>query len=217
MEVGLFAAATFLIGLIGTAELAANQIAFQCAAISFMVPLGLAQAATVRVGLAVGRTDMPGILRAGVVALVMGGAFMLAMATFMWAAPRTIIGLFIDASDPANLRVIEFAVGFLAVAALFQIVDGSQVIGAGALRGLKDTRWPMIFAGFAYWVVGIGLAVGLAFGVGLGGLGVWIGLAGALAVAALLMVGRFVHLQKSFAAAALKALPTSPGTGAAAG
>jgi MATE family multidrug resistance protein len=113
--------------------------------------------------------------------------------------------------------VVEFAVGFLAVAALFQIVDGSQVIGAGALRGLKDTRWPMIFAGFAYWVVGIGLAVGLAFGLGLGGLGVWIGLAGALAVAALLMVGRFVRLQKSFAAAALRALPTSPGTGAAAG
>ena len=160
---------------------------------------------------------MPGILRAGVVALVMGGVFMLAMATVMWTVPRTIIGLFIDASDPANLPVVEFAVGFLAVAALFQIVDGAQVIGAGALRGLKDTRWPMIFAGFAYWVVGIGLAVGLAFGLGLGGLGVWIGLAGALGVAALLMVGRFLRLQRQLAAAALRVSSPSPETGAAAG
>jgi MATE family multidrug resistance protein len=87
------------------------------------------------------------------------------------------------------------AVVFLAVAALFQIFDGGQVIGAGALRGLKDTRWPMVFAGFAYWVVGIVCAVGLGFGLGLGGRGIWIGLAAALAVAAALMIARFLALQ----------------------
>ena len=201
MEVGLFATAGFLIGLIGTAELAAHQIALQCASVTFMVPLGLAQAATVRVGLAAGAGDAQGILRAGIAALVMGGVFMLAMATVMWTAPEAIAGLFIDAGDPANAPVVHAAVTFLAVAALFQIFDGGQVIGAGALRGLKDTRWPMAIAGLAYWIVGIGLATGLGFGAGWGGLGIWIGLAAALAVAALLMVARFVRLQRHVAAA----------------
>jgi MATE family multidrug resistance protein len=85
---------------------------------------------------------------------------------------------------------------FLMVAAIFQIFDGGQVIGAGALRGLKDTRWPMVFAAIAYWAIGGSLALGLAFGAGLNGLGVWIGLAVALAVAAALMIGRFLTLQR---------------------
>jgi MATE family multidrug resistance protein len=202
MEVGLFATAGFLIGLIGAAELAAHQIALQCASVTFMVPLGLAQAATVRVGLAAGAGDARGSLRAGSAALVMGGLFMLAMALVMWSVPEAVAGLFIDAGDPANAPVVHAAVTFLAVAALFQIFDGGQVIGAGALRGLKDTRWPMAIAGLAYWIVGIGLATGLGFGAGWGGLGIWIGLAAALAVAALLMVARFVLLQRRFAAEA---------------
>jgi MATE family multidrug resistance protein len=202
MEVGLFATAGFLIGVIGTAQLAAHQIALQCASVTFMVPLGLAQAATVRVGLAAGAGDGQGVLRAGVAALVMGGVFMLAMAVVMWTAPRAIVGLFIDAGAAANAPVVHAAVTFLAVAAVFQIFDGGQVIGAGALRGLKDTRWPMAIAGLAYWIVGIGLATGLGFWAGWGGLGVWIGLAAALAVAALLMVTRFVLLQRRFAAQA---------------
>jgi MATE family, multidrug efflux pump len=202
MEVGLFATAGFLIGLIGTAQLAAHQIALQCASVTFMVPLGLAQAATVRVGLAAGASDARGILRAGVAALVMGCVFMLAMAVVMWLAPRAIVGLFIDLGAAANAPVVQAAVMFLAIAALFQIFDGGQVIGAGALRGLKDTRWPMAIAGLAYWIVGIGLATGLGFGLGWGGLGIWIGLAAALAVAASLMVTRFVLLQRRFAAQA---------------
>ena len=196
MEVGLFAAAGFLIGLIGKAELAAHQIALQCASVAFMVPLGLAQAATVRVGLAAGGGDAPGLWRAGLTALLMGGAFMAATATVMWTAPEALVGLFIDVNAPANAPVLRAAVVFLAVAALFQLFDGGQVIGAGALRGLKDTRWPMIFAGLAYWVVGMSLAVGLGFGIGLGALGIWIGLAVALAVAAALMIGRFVILAR---------------------
>jgi multidrug resistance protein, MATE family len=209
MEVGLFATAGFLIGLIGTAELAAHQIALQCASVSFMVPLGLAQAATVRVGLAAGAGDPAGIQRAGNAALVMGGVFMLAMALVMWTAPEAIAGLFIHASDPVNAPVVRAAVTFLAIAALFQIFDGGQVIGAGALRGLKDTRWPMAIAGLAYWIVGIGLATGLGFGAGWGGLGIWIGLAAALAVAAFLMVARFVLLQRRFATEAEATLRTA--------
>jgi multidrug resistance protein, MATE family len=196
MEVGLFAAAGFVIGLIGTAQLAAHQIALQCASVTFMVPLGLAQAATVRVGLAAGAGDRQGVLRAGLVALLMGSGFMLAMAAFMWTAPGAIVGLFVDARDPANTAVVHAAVTFLAIAALFQIFDGGQVIGAGALRGLKDTRWPMAFAALAYWGVGGTLALALGFGAGLGGLGVWLGLAASLAVAAALMIGRFLALQQ---------------------
>ena len=195
MEVGLFAAAGFVIGLIGTAQLAAHQIALQCASVTFMVPLGLAQAATVRVGLAAGAGDGQGVLRAGLMALIMGGVFMLGMATVMWTAPGAIVGLFVDARDPANATVVHAAVTFLSIAALFQIFDGGQVIGAGALRGLKDTRWPMAFAALAYWAVGGTLALGLGFGAGLGGFGVWLGLAASLAVAAALMIGRFLALQ----------------------
>jgi multidrug resistance protein, MATE family len=209
MEVGLFASAGFLMGLIGTAELAAHQIALQCASVSFMVPLGLAQAATVRVGLAAGAGHVEGVQRAGITALAMGGLFMLAMATVMWTAPAAIVGLFIDTGDPANAAVVGAAAMFLAIAALFQIFDGGQVIGAGALRGLKDTRWPMAFAAVAYWGVGMSLAVGLGFGVGWGGLGIWIGLAAALAVAALLMVARFISLQRRLAAAAPAPLHTA--------
>ncbi|HEX6113770.1 MAG TPA: MATE family efflux transporter [Geminicoccaceae bacterium] len=208
MEVGLFATAGFLIGLIGTAQLAAHQIALQCASVTFMVPLGLAQAATVRVGLGAGAGHAPGVRRAGVTALAMGGLFMLAMATVMWTAPAAIVGLFIDTSDPANAAVVRAAVTFLAIAALFQIFDGGQVIGAGALRGLKDTRWPMAFAALAYWAVGMSLAVGLGFGLGWGGLGIWIGLAAALAVAAFLMVARFMALQRRLAAGAPASLRT---------
>ena len=201
MEVGLFAAAGFLIGLIGKAELAAHQIALQCASVAFMVPLGLAQAATVRVGLAAGGGDAPGVRRAGIAALIMGGLFMAATATVMWTSPHALVGLFIDTADPVNAPVVQAAVTFLAVAAVFQLVDGGQVIGAGALRGLKDTRWPMVFAGLAYWAVGMSLAVGLGFGAGLGGLGIWLALAVALAVAAALMIGRFLILERRLARA----------------
>jgi MATE family multidrug resistance protein len=126
----------------------------------------------------------------------MGGLFMSLMALVMWTLPQTIAGLFIDAGDPANAAVLRLAVTFLGIAALFQIFDGGQVIGAGALRGLKDTRWPMLFAAIAYWLVGMSMALGLGFGLGLGGIGIWFGLALALAVAAGLMIGRFVSLQR---------------------
>jgi multidrug resistance protein, MATE family len=196
MEVGLFAFSGFMMGWVGIAELAAHQIALQCASVTFMVPLGLSQAATVRVGLAAGAGDPAGVRRAGIAAIVMGTLFMTLMALLMWTFPATIAGLFIDAGDPANALVLRTAVAFLGVAALFQIFDGGQVIGAGALRGLKDTRWPMVFAAIAYWLVGVTMALGLGFGAGLGGVGIWTGLAFALAVAAALMIGRFLMLQR---------------------
>ncbi len=194
MEVGLFAASGFMMGWLGTAALAAHQIALQCAGVTFMVPLGLCQGATVRVGLAAGRGDRSGARRAGVAALGLGVLFMGSTATCMLLWPGQIVGLFLDRQNPANSEAIGLAMSFLLVAAWFQIFDGSQVIGGGALRGLKDTRWPMLLAIMAYWLFGITAALGLGFGLGLGGLGIWLGLATALAVAAVSMVARFLLL-----------------------
>jgi multidrug resistance protein, MATE family len=190
-EVAVFAAAVFIMGLIGRHEIAAHAIALQIAAFTFMVPLGLSQAGTVRVGLAYGAADHAGIARAGWTALVLGIAFMAVMALTLILFPRALIGIFIDTTDAKNAVVVALAVQFMGIAALFQIVDGAQSVGAGVLRGLQDTRWPMIFAAFGYWVVGIGVGVALAFPFGLKGLGVWIGLASGLAVVAVLMVWRW--------------------------
>jgi MATE family multidrug resistance protein len=193
LEVTVFNAAVFLMGLIGTAALAAHAVAIQICTFTFMVPLGLAQAATVRVGLAFGREDRDGIRRAGWTAFVMGVGFMALTACLLWVAPRPIVSLFLDLHEPANLPVVALAVTFLGVAAVFQIVDGAQAVAAGMLRGLHDTTVPMLFAAFGYWVVGLGVAVGLGFGLGWGGIGIWIGLASGLAVVAVLMIARWVR------------------------
>lgn len=190
-EVTIFNAAVFLMGLFGTAALAAHQIALQIASVTFMVPMGLSQAATVRVGYAIGAGDREGVRRAGWTAIVMGGSFMAAMAVVLLVAPRPLVGFFIDRHDPANAEVVRLAVQFLAVAGVFQIADGLQSLGAGVLRGLKDTRVPMIFAGIGYWVIGFGLSVALGFGADMKGLGIWIGLAAGLGVVAVLMLTRW--------------------------
>jgi MATE family multidrug resistance protein len=190
-EAGLFSAAAFLMGLISIEALAAHAIALQCAAVAFMVPLGLGQAAVVRVGLAAGARDRDGVGRAGWAALIAGLLFMGVSALTFWFAGAWLVGLFLDASAPENAAVIELAVAFLVIAALFQLVDGGQVIGVHVLRGLKDTTVPMWLAIGGYWAVGFVASVMLAFPLGLGGRGVWIGLALGLAFVALAVVWRF--------------------------
>ena len=190
-EGAVFSAAAYLMGLIDAASIAAHAVALQIAAISFMVPLGLGQAATVRVGRALGRRDPAGIARAGWTAWLLGVGFMAVMALVMWIIPRDLVTLFLD-DTPANARVIGLGVSFLAVAAAFQIVDGAQVVGAGMLRGLHDTQRPMLFALFGYWVVGLGVGVWLAFSAGWQGVGIWTGLASGLGVVALLMIARWM-------------------------
>ena len=188
LEGAVFGAAAYLMGLIDADSIAAHAIALQIAALSFMVPLGLGQAATVRVGRALGAGDRAGIARAGWTAWMLGVGFMALMALGMWAFPRQLVGLFLE---PGNDRVADLAVSFLAVAAAFQIVDGAQVVGAGMLRGLHDTKVPMLFALVGYWVIGIGVGVWLAFRAGWQGVGIWTGLATGLAVVAALMVARW--------------------------
>lgn len=190
LEMGVFALAAYFMGWIGAPAIAAHAVALQLAALTFMVPLGLGQAATVRVGLALGRRDSSAIARAGWTAWTAGVAFMAAMALVMWAIPRPLVTLFL-ADVPANATVIALAVSFLKVAAAFQLVDGAQVIGAGMLRGLHDTRWPLVFALFGYWGVGLGIGTWLAFAADWKGVGIWIGLASGLAAVALLMLVRW--------------------------
>ncbi|HEX8525417.1 MATE family efflux transporter [Allosphingosinicella sp.] len=196
LEVTIFNAAVFLMGLIGAESLAAHAIAIQIASLAFMVPLGLGQAVTVRVGLAFGRRDKEAIARAGWTSLLLAVGFAGAMSLVLVATPGTFVSAFLDPADPANGPVISLALSFLLVAALFQIFDGAQVVGAGMLRGLHDTRVPMIYAALGYWVVGLATAVGLGFGLGWGGVGVWIGLATGLGVVALLMIARWTRRER---------------------
>ena len=191
LEVTVFNAAMFLMGLLGQSPLAAHAIAIQVASVSFMVPLGLAQAATVRVGLAYGRRDPIAIRRAGWTAWAMGVGFMAMTALVMVSVPHLLIGSFIDATNPANAEVVRLAVSFLMWAALFQIVDGAQAVGAGMLRGLHDTTVPMVFAGVGYWLIGLACGAWLAFRAGWQGVGIWAGLALGLAIVSVLMTGRW--------------------------
>lgn len=191
LETTVFNASAFLMGLIDRDSLAAHAVAIQIAALVFMVPMGIGQAATVRVGLAYGRRDRAAIGRAGWLALAIGTGFALMAAAMLLALPRTLISMFLDLRDPANGRTAGLAVGFLGVAALFQLVDAAQAVGAGVLRGIQDSRVPMIFALIGYWVIGIGVGVILAFPLGLQGLGIWLGLASGLGVVALLLVTRW--------------------------
>ena len=196
VEVGVFLAAGILIGLLGTAALGAHQLVLNCAGISFMVPLGLSQAATVRVAYELGAGRALAARRAGFVALALGIGFMSGTAVVLWTVPDAIIAVYIDIADTANRATVEIARRLLVIAALFQVFDGMQTIAAGALRGYKDTMIPMLLAGFGYWAAGFGGGWLLAFPLGWGAVGLWWGLAVGLAVVAILLTVR-LHLLAS--------------------
>jgi MATE family multidrug resistance protein len=195
-EVTIFNAAALLMGRIGANELAAHAIALQIASFTFMVPMGVGQAVTVRVGLAYGAGDPDGVTRAGWTAFALGVGFMVFTALLMVLAPRALVGIFLDLADPKNVPVVAFAVSFLFLAALFQLADGAQAVGAGMLRGLQDTRVPMIYALFAYWGIGLPVGVLLGFWTPLRGTGIWIGLALGLLVVAALMLWRWTQRER---------------------
>ena len=195
-EAGIFSAAAFLMGLIGAAQLAAHTVALQIAALAFQVPFGVAQATTIRVGYFFGAGDPMGVARAGWTGIVLGTGFMALTAGLMLFAPVLLLSLYVDPADPANAALIALASTYLLVAAAFQLSDGVQVVTAGALRGLKDTRMPMWLAIISYWGPGFGLAVLLGFVLELGGTGVWIGLAAGLTCAAALMLSRWSRRER---------------------
>jgi MATE family multidrug resistance protein len=190
-EIGLFSAAALLMGRLGAAEVAAHQVALQWAAIAFMVPMGLGQAATVRVGLAAGAGNRAGMARAGWIAIGMGIAFMACTALIFRFAGSMLVGVFVA---DATASVFTLAVTYLGMAALFQLVDGAQGVANGALRGLKDTTVPMAITLVGYWLIGFPVAIWFGFYTPLRGIGVWIGLVVGLAVVAALLLWRFAAL-----------------------
>ena len=191
-EVGMFTAAALLMGRLGTDELAAHAIALQCASLAFMVPLGLGVAATVRVGMAYGRGDVEGIRKAGWTSFAMGTGFMtLSCISFLTFGPQ-IVTIFLDPQVAANANSLALAASFLVVAGVFQLADGAQVVAAHSLRGLSDTKAPMVLAIVGYWLVGLPVAYILGFVVNWKGVGIWIGLAAGLASVAVVLVTRFV-------------------------
>jgi multidrug resistance protein, MATE family len=190
MEYGMFSAASLLMGLISTTALAAHQVALQVVATLFMVPYGISMAATVRVGHAIGRSDPGGVKRAGFVAILLGivlvAGFTLAVIAGRFAIAQAFFGVADDAS-PA----VELTANLLLVGSTFFIADGIQTIAAGSLRGMNDTRVPLLFAAISYWLIGFTTACGLGFWTGLGAIGVWIGLSCGTAVYAVLLILRF--------------------------
>jgi MATE family multidrug resistance protein len=197
-ETGLFTATAIMVGWVGTHELAAHGIALQWAGLTFMVHLGLSNAATVRAGRAIGRKDMLGLKRGGLMVTAMSLGFALIIVAIFVTWPETLIGVFIDSTDAARDQIIIVGVGLLTMAALFQIADGIQVIALGLLRGTQDTRVPMIYAGISYWVIGIpaGYVIGIVWGYG--AVGIWMGLVLGLSVAAVLLNARFwTRLQRN--------------------
>ncbi len=195
-EAMLFNTMTLVMGTFGAVAVAAHQIALNFASITFMVPLGLGMASTVRVGLAVGRDDMAGARRAGVTAMVLSVGFISVVAVFMVLFGKEIAALYLGSGRAGDDKVIALGAQFLLIAAAFQVFDALQVVGAQALRGLKDARVPMILAGVSYWLVGAPVCILLGIGMKMQGLGIWIGLAVGLAVAAVAMTWRFARITR---------------------
>ena len=193
LEYGVFAAAALLMGWIGTVALAAHQIALQIAAIMFMVPFGIAMAATVRVGHAVGRGDAAATRRAGFAAIMLGAVFMAAM-TLLVALTRHALPLAFLGSDAPDPQTVALAASLLVLGACFFLADGIQTIAAGSLRGLNDTRVPLVFAAISFWLIGFTSCWLLGFTLGLGAYGIWIGLSLGIACYAVLLIRRFQRL-----------------------
>jgi MATE family multidrug resistance protein len=186
MEVSLFAVVALLMGTLGAPVVAGHQIALNVASITFMIPLGISMAISVRVGQAVGRNDLAGARLAGISGIVLAASFMAGAALFILVFPGFVAGIYTQ--DP---EVKTIAVNLLLMASIFQISDGLQVSGAGALRGLKDTKIPMVITFIAYWVVGLPLAYILGISLQGGPRSMWVGFICGLSIAAFLLNARF--------------------------
>ena len=192
----LFNASLFLMGRIGVAEMAAYQVALNVAALAFMAPLGMSMAGSVRVGLHAGAGRADGVRRASFLTIGFSVAAIAIAAAVVLAAPGLISGLYLSAQDPSNATVLPLVASFLRIAAGFMLFDAIQVAAHQCLRGLKDVRMPMIMTGVAYWGVGFPTAAFLGLATPVGAPGVWFGLMGGLAVAAVLLSGRLVLLTR---------------------
>lgn len=185
LEGGAFNIMALLMGWLGVVQVAAHQIALNLASLAFMVPLGVSSAAAVIVGHAVGRGDAEGVRRATLASLAVGGGFMLLTGALFFGAPMWLASLY-----TADAIVIGLAALLLPIAAVFQVFDGVQVVSIGLLRGLGDTRTPMIINVIAFWCIGIPVSLWLGFGLGYGAAGLWWGLVVGLVVVAVFLLAR---------------------------
>ncbi|MGR3615253.1 MAG: MATE family efflux transporter [Paracoccaceae bacterium] len=190
-ESSLFAASAVMMGWLGTIPLAAHGIATTLAGLTFMVHLGLGNAATIRAGNAFGRHDRAHLARGTNVVTFMSLVMSVFAIFFFLTMPDTLITFFLDSEEPRKEAIIGVGVGLLAVAALFQMVDGIQAIALGVLRGVQDTNVPMWMAALSYWALGIPVSYYLGFTLGWEGIGVWLGLVAGLGCAAVLLMVRF--------------------------
>ncbi|WP_295073905.1 MATE family efflux transporter [Tabrizicola sp.] len=193
-EGGLFQASALMMGWIGTVELAAHGIALEVAALTFMLHVGLSSAATIRIARFDGQGDRVALRRAAKVAVVISFGVALASVALFLSAARPIVALFLDLSKPESETILAYGTVLLGLAALFQLADGMQVMALGLLRGVQDTRVPMWLAAVSYWLIGIPCSYVLAFPLGYGGVGLWLGLVVGLICAAASLMWRFWRL-----------------------
>ncbi|MDU9003862.1 MATE family efflux transporter [Sedimentitalea todarodis] len=190
-EVGLFAASALMMGWLGTLSLAAHGIVVTVASATFMVHLGLCNVATIRAGNAYGRQDRAHMARGAIAVTGLSLVFaVLTMIVFV-LAPVPLLSAFMEADNPYRPEILEIGVMLLAVAALFQLVDGAQAMALGLLRGVQDTKVPMVMAAMSYWLIGIPTSYYLGFVQDMGGVGIWLGLVVGLAFTALFLMVRF--------------------------
>lgn len=194
MEVGMFAAVGLLMATLGVKEAAANQIALNFAAMTFMVPLGISMALSIRIGTAVGKNDFQEVRRIGISGMILCAFVMCMMFLLIFFAREAVSSLYTDKTE-----VIAIATGLLLIAALFQIPDGIQIAASGSLRGLQDTKIPMLFSLLGYWIIGLPVAYYLGIVLDYRGQGLWIGLICGLTITAILGVNRFVSLTRKHA------------------
>ncbi len=202
IEVSMFAGVALLMGSIGTIAVAGHQVAINVASLSFMVPLGITMATTVRVGNALGRGDRAGVARAGWVGMQLAVGVQVMAALVLLLFPEWIARIYSNDEE-----LIAMAAQLLLLAAIFQLPDGLQAAANGALRGIKDTRGPLAITVIAYWLVGMPVGYWLAFGRGMGPRGLWIGIIGGLTIAGVLMAARF---RRESGRVALPAVSSSP-------
>lgn len=190
-EVALFAGTNIMMGWIGTVELAAHGIALQIASVAFMFHLGLSNAATIRAGEAFGRGDLVSLRRVAQAVIILSLAFALVVIAIFIAWPAQLVQLYLDPENPASASILSVAVGLMFWAAVFQLADALQVIMQGLLRGVQDTRVPLLLAVIGYWGVGMTCCYLFAFTFGMGAPGLWIGLLAGLSAASVLLYLRF--------------------------
>ncbi|MEO9782175.1 MAG: MATE family efflux transporter [Sedimentitalea sp.] len=190
-EVGLFAASALMMGWLGTLSLAAHGIVVTVASATFMVHLGLCNAATIRAGNAYGRQDRAHMARGAIAVTGLSLVFAALTMIVFFLAPVPLLSAFMEADNPYRPEILEIGVLLLAVAALFQLVDGAQAMALGLLRGVQDTKVPMVMAAMSYWLIGIPTSYYLGFVQNMGGVGIWLGLVVGLACTAVFLMTRF--------------------------